>query len=133
MVWDSRNPDTPVKTENLDTMSGGLMPFFDADTKVLYLAGKGDGNIRYYEFVEEPPYVFYLTEYKSSEPQRGLAFLPKRACNISECETARVFKVHPDRVEPISFKVPRKVPASVDILVSWDVSYFDCVVGSIPS
>jgi len=107
-IWDSRNMSEPVKTENLDTMSGGLMPFFDNDTKMVYLAGKGDGNIRYYEFVQEPPYLFYLTEYKSNEPQRGLGFLPKRALNVAECEIARIFKVHPDRVEPISFKVPRK-------------------------
>lgn len=29
------------------------MPFFDEDTSVLFLAGKGDGNIRYYEIVNE--------------------------------------------------------------------------------
>jgi hypothetical protein len=68
-----------------------------------------DGNIRYYEYVDEAPFLHFLSEYKSSEPQRGLAFLPKTALNIAECEIARAFKVHPFLVEPISFKVPRKV------------------------
>lgn len=108
MIWDGRMMDAPVKSENLDTSSGILMPHYDNDTKMLYLAGKGDGNIRYWEFAEEAPFTHYLSDFKSSDPQRGVAFLPKRACNVGECEVARVFKVHPDRIEPISFKVPRK-------------------------
>lgn len=114
-VWDLKNMSEPLKTENLDTMSGGIIPYFDNDTKMLYMAGKGDGNIRYYEYVEEAPYVFPLSEYKSSDPQRGIAFLPKRSLNINDCEVARVFKVTPDRIEPISFKVPRKVGSYVFI------------------
>lgn len=108
-IWDVKNSlSEPLKCENLDTSSGGLIPFYDNDTKMLYLAGKGDGNIRYFEVVDDTPFLYYLTEYKSADPQRGIAFLPKRACNIQECEIARAFKVHPDRVEPISFRVPRK-------------------------
>ncbi|KAI5085449.1 coronin-2A isoform X2, partial [Silurus meridionalis] len=32
----------------------------------------GDGNIRYYEISSEKPYVHYLTEYRSSQPQKGM-------------------------------------------------------------
>lgn len=42
------------------------MPFYDPDTDILYAAGKGDGNIRYYECVDEKPYVFPLSEYRST-------------------------------------------------------------------
>lgn len=41
MLWDSRNMKEAMKSENLDTMSGGLIPYYDNDTKMLYLAGKG--------------------------------------------------------------------------------------------
>jgi coronin-1B/1C/6 len=108
MVWDIQKMDEPLKTENLDTSSGGLIPHFDNDTKMLYLAGKGDGNIRYWEVVDEAQYVYPLSEFKTPDPQRGLAFMPKRALNVTDCEIARVYKVHPDRIEPISFTVPRK-------------------------
>jgi hypothetical protein len=40
-----------------------------------------DGNIRYFEY-ENDKFEF-LTEYKSAEPQRGIAFLPKRGINVS--------------------------------------------------
>ena len=81
-----------------------LMPYYDADTCMLYLAGKGDGNIRYYEWVDDDKGLYLLSEYKSSDPQRGIGFLPKRAVNISDVEVTRAYKVHVNLVEPISFK-----------------------------
>lgn len=107
-IFDPRNLGEPVAHQNIDTSSGGIMPFFDYDSNLLFLAGKGDGNIRYYEIVDEAPYFYYLTEYKSATPQKGIAFLPKRALNVSECEIARALKLHVNKVEPISFRVPRK-------------------------
>ncbi|KAL7748017.1 Coronin-like protein crn1 [Sorochytrium milnesiophthora] len=107
-VWDTRNFTEPVKTTNLDTSSGILMPHYDKDNSVLYLAGKGDGNIRYYEYEDATSELYYLSEYKSADPQRGICFMPKRSLNINENEIARAYKVHTTLVEPISFTVPRK-------------------------
>ena len=49
------------------------MHFFvlDHDTHMIYIAGKGDGNVRYYELLNEEPYVFYLSQFISGAPQRG--------------------------------------------------------------
>ena len=44
--------------------------------------GLSDGNIRYYEFQQDE--FWPLAEYKSSEPQRGLSFMPKRALSVSK-------------------------------------------------
>jgi coronin-1B/1C/6 len=83
------------------------MPFWDDGCHILYIAGKGDGNIRYYEFENDK--FEYLSEYKSPEPQRGIAFMPKRGVNTHENEVMRAFKtVNDTYVEPISFIVPRK-------------------------
>jgi len=84
------------------------MPFWDDDTSVLYLAGKGDGNIRYYEIVDEPPYIHFLSEYKSSTPQRGMAMMPKLSVDVASCEIVRLIKLAGSMAEPISFQVPRK-------------------------
>jgi len=85
------------------------MPFW-SDNGVLFLAGKGDGNIRYYEC--EGDTLHPLSEYKSSDPQRGMCFLPRRALNVSECEIARAYKITASglsgTIEPIGFVVPRK-------------------------
>jgi len=107
-LWDPREFKEPLLRQTVDTSSGLLMPFFDRDTNVLFLAGKGDGNIRYYEIVDEAPYIHYLTEFKSATPQRGMAMLPKRAVNVSDCEIVRMLKIGTKTMEPISFQVPRK-------------------------
>lgn len=108
-LWDSANLDKPLKNIMVDTSSGVLMPFYDSDLKILYVAGKGDGNIRYYELENDE--LFFLAEYKSSGPQRGMSFMPKRGINVTECEIARAYKVSSNTIEPISFVVPRKSDA----------------------
>jgi len=107
-LWDPRNMSAPARTENIDTAAGILMPFFDNDTNVLYLAGKGDGNVRYYEIVDESPLIHFLSELKSGRPQRGMGWTPKTAMDLASCEIARLLKVTATAVEPISFSVPRK-------------------------
>ncbi|KAG6891135.1 hypothetical protein C0992_010430 [Termitomyces sp. T32_za158] len=94
-----------VKTIVLDQSSGVVMPFW-SDNNILFLAGKGDGNIRYYEYDSDTLHA--LSEHKSSDPQRGMCFLPRRALNVGECEIARAYKVQSSSIEPIAFIVPRK-------------------------
>jgi coronin-1B/1C/6 len=75
-----------------------------------YLIFSSDGNVRYYEVESDTMYP--LSEHKSSDPQRGMCFLPRRALDVSECEIARAYKVAANTIEPIAFIVPRKVCAS---------------------
>jgi coronin-1B/1C/6 len=66
-----------------------------------------DGNIRYYEYENDK--FEYLTQYTSPNPQRGIAFLPKRGINLHENEVLRAFKtVNDSYIEPVSFIVPRR-------------------------
>ena len=66
-----------------------------------------DGNIRYYE-LENDKFEF-LSEHKSGDPQRGIAFMPKRGVNMHENEVARAYKtVNDSYIEPVSFIVPRR-------------------------
>jgi coronin-1B/1C/6 len=103
-IWDT-GALSNVKTISLDQSSGVVMPFW-TDNNILFLAGKGDGNIRFYEY--EADSLYALSEHKSSDPQRGMCFLPRRALNVSDCEIARAYKVYGSSIEPIAFIVPRK-------------------------
>lgn len=107
-LWDSRNPAEPIGGfMGLDSGSGVGMPFWDDGNQILYVAGKGDGNIRYYEYQNDK--FEYLSEHRSPEPQRGIAFLPKRGVNTHDNEIMRAFKTVNDQyIEPISFVVPRR-------------------------
>ncbi|XP_044726544.1 coronin-2B-like isoform X2 [Chrysoperla carnea] len=109
-VWNQHDLSKPLTVETIDSSSGVVFPFYDYDTNVIYLAGKGDGNIRYYEVVNDPPYIHFLSQFLSGNPQRGLGIMPKRGCNTSQCEVFRFYKLHTTRnmCEPISMVVPRK-------------------------
>ncbi|KAK5744935.1 Coronin-like protein crn1 [Elasticomyces elasticus] len=108
-LWDLRDPSKPVGGDFIPMSSSSAvsMPFWDEGTQMLYMAGKGDGNITYFEYEHdkfEP-----LSEYKSPDPQRGMAFMPKRGVNTHENELARAYKTVDDRlIEPIPFIVPRR-------------------------
>ncbi|GAA6028103.1 hypothetical protein JCM8097_001872 [Rhodosporidiobolus ruineniae] len=106
-LWDARElAKGPIKQLTIDQSSGMLMPFFTPANNVLFLAGKGDGNIRMYEL--ESDELYYLSDYTSPQPQRGMCFAPPRTVNVGETEIAKAYKAVGTTIEPISFKVPRK-------------------------
>jgi len=108
-LYDPRNLGSRLVLQNIDSSSSTLMPFYDNDLGILYLGGKGDGNIRYYEVTDEEPYVHFLSEYKAKDPQSGLASLPKQSCDVMKCEVMKMLKLTPSgNVIPLRFEVPRK-------------------------
>ena len=109
-VWDIKNLSKPLFLDQIDNSNGVLLPYYDRDNKVMYLAGKGDSNIRYYE-IDDQSHVHFLSAFMSAFPQRGLGMMPKRGCDTSRCEVMRFYKMHSGKnvIEPISMIVPRKV------------------------
>ncbi|KAF4976681.1 hypothetical protein FZEAL_6680, partial [Fusarium zealandicum] len=106
-LWEPGNPEPIGGFTMLDSISGVCVPFWDDGSNCLYLAGKGDGNIRYFEY-ENDKFEF-LSEYKSPDPQRGIAFMPRRGINVHENEVMRAYKtVNDTYIEPVSFTVPRR-------------------------
>ncbi|XP_075915804.1 coronin-1C-like isoform X1 [Petromyzon marinus] len=107
-LWDPKKFEEPITLQELDSSNGVLIPYYDMDTNIIYLCGKGDCTIRYFEVTPEPPYVHFLNLFSSKEPQRGMGFMPKRGLDVNKCEIARFYKLHERRCEPIIMTVPRK-------------------------
>ncbi|XP_029063799.1 coronin-1B isoform X2 [Monodon monoceros] len=107
-LWDPENFGEPMALQELDSSNGALLPFYDPDTNVVYVCGKGDSSIRYFEITDEPPYIHFLNTFTSKEPQRGMGTMPKRGLEVSKCEIARFYKLHERKCEPIVMTVPRK-------------------------
>lgn len=152
-IWDHRDLSAPLKvrrppcvvpravrshgapsrlpqTTDIDQAAGVIMPFYDPDSSILFLAGKvrprdtarcgrscpcsppssqGDGNIRYYEIVDGEPYEYHINTYRSTKSAKGMAMLPKRGMDVHRNELVRLLKLTNESVEPISFICPRKV------------------------
>ncbi|XP_064645556.1 serine/arginine repetitive matrix protein 2-like isoform X4 [Lineus longissimus] len=109
-IWDMNDLSKPLRLESIDSSSGVLLPYYDVDNKVMFLVGKGDGNIRYYEIVDEAPYCHFLSAYLSGHPQKGFGVMPKRGVDLTKCEIVRFYKLLSSKplIEPISMRVPRK-------------------------
>jgi len=101
--------DDPIVMVELDTSNGVMFPIYDPDTNLVYLCGKGDSVIRYFEITPEPPFVHYINTFQTPDPQRGVGFMPKRGCDVSTCEISRFYRLNNNGFcQVIPFKVPRK-------------------------
>jgi len=112
-IFDAKNLAQPlVGPVNIDNSAGMIMPFYDEDSELLFLAGKGDGNIRYYEvecnLPSGKPEVYFVSQYGSNEPCAAIGSMPKRGCDVNTNEIVKLFRVVGTKLEPLSFKVPRK-------------------------
>lgn len=70
MFWDAKKPDQALATKTLDQGSGVMLPTFDNDLKVLYICGKGDSGIKYFEFQDGG--LHFLNTYSSTTPGKVL-------------------------------------------------------------
>jgi coronin-1B/1C/6 len=115
-IWDLKMLSKPIASETIDTASGALIPLYDNDTKVLYLCGKGDGQLRIFEFEDKEPYLHKLNDgYRSTQSTKGICMVPKRGMNVMQHETARLLKLTNNQgIHPLSFCVPRKSDAFQD-------------------
>lgn len=94
---------------DLDTSNGIMFPLYDPDTNLVFLCGKGDSVIRYFEVTPEPPFVHYINTFQTPDPQRGIGLMPKRGCDVSTCEIARFYRLNNSGLcQVITFTVPRK-------------------------
>ncbi|CAH2088254.1 unnamed protein product [Euphydryas editha] len=107
MIRDIRNLSQTQKTLELDCSTGVLMPLFDPDTNMLFLAGKGDTTILYMELSDREPYLIEGLRH-SGEQTKGACLVPKRALRVMEGEVNRVLQLTGSSVVPIMYQVPRK-------------------------
>ncbi|EAT47509.1 AAEL001360-PB [Aedes aegypti] len=107
-----RAPDAlgdPIVMVDLDTSNGVMFPLYDPDTNLIYLCGKGDSVIRYFEVTPEQPFVHYINQFQTPDSQRAIGMMPKRGCDVSTCELARFYRLNNSGLcQVISMIVPRK-------------------------
>jgi len=107
-AYDPRNLGERLHTHKLPSSSSTSMLFQDSDNSILFVAGKGDGSIHFFEIESAAPCIHPLSDYKSNTPQNGMCLLPKQSCNVQSCEIARFLKLSGTRIEPIRIEVPRQ-------------------------
>lgn len=92
IIRDVRNLKSPEKILELDCSTGILMPLYDSDTNMLFLAGKGDTTIAYHEITDKEPFLIEGLRH-SGEQTKGACLVPKRALKVMEGEVNRVLQL----------------------------------------
>lgn len=101
---------TSLATEGIDVNPSILIPYFDEDSRTLFLTGKGDCTVFAFEIsptAEKSPYIHHLSHFNCPSPHQAIALLPKSTCDVKKVEFARGFRLTNNSIEPISFTVPR--------------------------
>ena len=120
-AYDLRAFDKPLYSHKLDTNIGALSHYYDDDSGLLFLYGKGESSIIYCEMKEGVHKV--ANTYHSQSQALSLAFFPKRTMNYNQCEIARCAKLTKTDCHYVNFKFPRRNEGFSEEF------YPNCVVG----
>lgn len=106
-IWDLKNPSEPVFQEEVDNEVAVLNMFYDPDTSLISVYGKGESTVRIYE-LEAPGQAFLVSTFQNGDQQKASCFANKLACNPNICEIMHYVKATAKGVETVAFTVPRK-------------------------
>eukprot|EP00794_Sanderia_malayensis_P007608 gene7608-8448_t len=107
-IWDTRNFQSPVTVQSVDNAGGILLPFYDPDTNMLLVAGKGDSKIYFFEVTEHATKLSLASSDNLEAQTSGMTMIPKRACHLMQAEVNRLLQVTKNSIIPLSYIVPRR-------------------------
>ncbi|KAJ8297930.1 hypothetical protein KUTeg_024461 [Tegillarca granosa] len=105
--WDCRNLKSPIVTSGIDGSSGSMIPLYDRDTGMLFILGKGDTSIKYYEILDKAPHI-QQNYVDRTEQARGGTLLPKHVLEVMDGEVDRLLVLTNNNIIPIPYIIPRK-------------------------
>jgi WD40 repeat protein len=106
-IWDRKSLEKPLKSVELDTATGSLLPLYEEGSGLIYLGGKGDGHIRYLELARDERVIASMGVYETSAPERGLCLLPRKCVDIMGVEVSKMLKIQTESMHVVHWKVPR--------------------------
>jgi len=107
-VKDDLSIDSPVQSYTIDHQSGIPTPYFDKDLKLLYVFGRGEGNMHYYDLTSGM--IKPCNDYLSSDPTDAVVMFDKKCMDYNRCELARFAKCSKKTIMYLSFNYPKKIP-----------------------
>jgi len=106
-VFDMKKFDAPIQTLLVDKQAYTCQNYYDHDTTMLYIPGRGESSCKYYELVNGA--FKKAAEFTSEDPARSCTFMPKRFVNYNKSELATMVKLTKNWVGYVHFYYPKKV------------------------
>uniref|UniRef100_A0A1I8AQU8 Coronin n=1 Tax=Steinernema glaseri TaxID=37863 RepID=A0A1I8AQU8_9BILA len=108
LVFDVRAGYKQVHQQTFMATTGLLIPLYDPDTKLLFLAGKGTNKLLLTEMTSKNPVVSGVCEHNLPEQLLGASIMSKHQCDVMSGEVQRVFTLTKASIYPIPCIVPRR-------------------------
>ncbi|ESO90597.1 hypothetical protein LOTGIDRAFT_163798 [Lottia gigantea] len=106
-LHDARNIENILCSSFYDVSTSVLIPLYDNDTGMLFLAGKGDGRITYLEVNEQAPYLVE-NNVERTDQIKGVCLIPKRGVDVMQGEVNRLLVLAQNSIIPAPVIIPRK-------------------------
>ena len=84
----------------VDSGASPLNPQYDSDVGLLYLNGRGDTNVRFYELMDNK--LHYISEFKDGNIMKAFFFVPKYMVDVMKSEMQRLVKITSSHIEVVS-------------------------------
>uniref|UniRef100_A0A7I4YBI6 Coronin n=1 Tax=Haemonchus contortus TaxID=6289 RepID=A0A7I4YBI6_HAECO len=107
-VLDVGRWDTPIHTQEYVSATGVLMPFYDPDTKLVFLIGKGTNKLFIAEFQSKVPHLSPVYEMSLAEQNLGACLGSKRNVKVMDGEVDTLYQLTKHCILPIPCIVPRR-------------------------
>ncbi|KHN79016.1 Coronin-B [Toxocara canis] len=105
-LLDSETLET-IHTHTVDTSSQPLVPYYDFDSSVLFLTGKGDRTITMFEVSHASPFLMPMAPASFPNGHQAISLHHKIVCDVRAVEFQRGWRLTEKSLERISFRVPR--------------------------
>jgi len=111
-LWDIKSKKK-LGTLELSTSQATMIPWFDEDTRVLFIATVGSGNVDMFQINGVAPFIDPLSTFSGQGDITGHYFLKKSRVDVRQVEIAKSVKLArlvPGgyMIFPVSWTVPRK-------------------------
>uniref|UniRef100_A0A915D2L2 Coronin n=1 Tax=Ditylenchus dipsaci TaxID=166011 RepID=A0A915D2L2_9BILA len=94
--------------ESFEPSTGLLVPLYDMDSGLLFLAGKGSCKFTLTEINAQKTLLSRLHEQSLPDQSLGACLIPKKVCDVMNGEVQRIHQLTKNSVVPIQCIVPRR-------------------------
>mmetsp|Transcript_16387 Transcript_16387/g.19137 ORF Transcript_16387/g.19137 Transcript_16387/m.19137 type:complete len:951 (+) Transcript_16387:193-3045(+) len=109
-IWDTRKSNVSVETLSLGMGTSVFTPHYIEDNNVVVLLARGELTTKVYELEQKDATVngHHCADFMCHDnPTVASVLLPRRACDTSVCEVARIVRLANDVIDEVSYKIPR--------------------------
>ncbi len=105
-IYDASNVEKVLGTALVGTSPSILAPFYDRDTGLIVLHGRGESYVQFLE-LSDSAVPQTVNRYEGGAAQQSLQLLPKRFCDVKNVEIFIGYRLIMGVIEKLSFTVPR--------------------------